>query len=352
MKKWMALGVVCCMLCVAVPVLAAGGGKGEQARLRPDYTIVIDGKEMNFKRADGSAAYALVYEDATYLPLRAIGEALGKNVNWNEKTKTITLSGTREDEVSSNEYVSASAKDVTVQVRSDFTIVIDGQEQTFKTSGGKAIYPLLYDGSTYLPLRAIGQIMDKDVAWEQESKTITLTSNQGTVTDADSFSSQTENAATAESETGMGMERAKEIAIQDAGLSGKNVTFLQTKADRENGRKVYEVEFYYDGIKYDYEIDAQTGQILSVDHDAEGYKADKIKADQSSQSNITLEQAKEIAFKHAGVAEDQISKLKTDTDYENGEKIYEIEFKNGRIEYEYEISAATGQILKYEKDVD
>ena len=116
----------------------------ETARLRPDFTITIDGKDKNFKRSDGSAAFALVYEGSTYLPLRAIGEAIGRNVNWDEDTKTITLEGKREVKDSSNKAVEGKAKDVSVQVRKDFTIVIDGKEQTFRTSSGKVIYPLLY----------------------------------------------------------------------------------------------------------------------------------------------------------------------------------------------------------------
>ena len=128
-KKWIALGTTLVMTAaMAIPAMAAIDY--ETARLRPDFTIVIDGKEKNFKRADGSAAFALVYEGSTYLPLRAIGEAIGRNVNWDEDTKTITLEGERETKDSSNKAVEGKAKDVSVQVRKDFTIVIDGKEQT------------------------------------------------------------------------------------------------------------------------------------------------------------------------------------------------------------------------------
>ena len=103
-KKWIALGTTLVMTAaMAMPAMAAIDY--ETARLRPDFTIVIDGKEKNFKRADGSAAFALVYADSTYLPLRAIGEALGKNVNWDEDTRTITLEGKRETKDSSNKAV-------------------------------------------------------------------------------------------------------------------------------------------------------------------------------------------------------------------------------------------------------
>ena len=279
-KKWIALGTTLVMTAaMAMPAMAAIDY--ETARLRPDFTIVIDGKEKNFKRADGSAAFALVYEESTYLPLRAIGEALGKNVNWDEDTKTITLEGKRETKDSSNKAVEDKAKNISVQVRKDFTIVIDGKEETFKTSAGKRIYPLLYDGSTYLPLRAIGQIMDKTVEWDNDTKTVTLTSDGFTVTDADTFGGKKDRDTVTDADTfkdkvkdkdknkvkDIGLEKAKEIALKHAGLKKSEVTKLKAERDRDDGIVKYEVEFEKGRMEYDYEINAETGKILKAEKD-------------------------------------------------------------------------------------
>ena len=291
-KKMIALGTTLVLTAaMAMPVMAAVDF--ETAKLRPDYTIVIDGKEKNFKRADGSAAFALVYEDSTYLPLRAIGEAIGKNVNWDEETKTITLEGERETKDSSNKAVNGEKKNVLVQVRKDFTIVIDGKEQVFKASSGKVIYPLLYDGSTYLPLRAIGQIMDKSVEWDNATKTVTLTSEGLTVTDADTFGEQKEK-----------------DTVTDAD------TFKDKNKDKEKDKN-----------------------------------KDKVK-DNNKGEDIGLEKAKKIALQHAGLNASEVTKLKAEKDYDNGIVKYEVEFEKGRMEYDYEIDAETGRILKAEKEFD
>ena len=279
-KKWIALGTTLVMTAaMAIPAKAAIDY--ETARLRPDFTIMIDGKEKNFKRSDGSAAFALVYEGSTYLPLRAIGEAIGRNVNWDEDTKTITLKGERETKDSSNKAVEGKAKDVSVQVRKDFTIVIDSKEQTFRTSAGKEIYPLLYDGSTYLPLRAIGQIMDKTVEWDNDTKTVTLTSDGFTVTDADTFGDKKDRDTVTDADTfkdkvkdkdknkvkDIGLEKAKEIALKHAGLKKSEVTKLKAERDRDDGIVKYEVEFEKGRMEYDYEINAETGKILKAEKD-------------------------------------------------------------------------------------
>jgi len=267
---------------MAMPAMAAIDY--ETARLRPDFTITIDGKDKNFKRSDGSAAFALVYEGSTYLPLRAIGEAIGRNVNWDEDTKTITLEGKREVKDSSNKAVEGKAKDVSVQVRKDFTIVIDGKEQTFRTSSGKVIYPLLYEGSTYLPLRAIGQIMGKAVDWDSDTKTVTLTSEGFTVTDADTFGDKKDTVTDADTfrdkdkkpekeKTKQGVtneitaEKAKEIALNHAGLNANQVRDLDIEKDRDDGIVKYEIDFESGRVEYEYEIHAETGKILKAEKD-------------------------------------------------------------------------------------
>ncbi|WP_458407311.1 stalk domain-containing protein [Anaerotignum sp.] len=356
-KKWIAMGTTLVMTAaMAIPAMAAIDY--ETARLRPDYTIVIDGKEKNFKRANGSAAFALVYEDSTYLPLRAIGEAIGKNVNWNEDTKTITLEGERTVADSSNKAVEGKVKNVIVQVRKDFTIILDGKEQTFKTSSGKEIYPLLYDGSTYLPLRAIGQIMGKDVNWDNDTKTVTLTSDGFTVTDADTFGEKKDTVTDADTfkdkdkTKDIGLEKAKENALQDAGLKEKDVTFVTARVDYDDGRKYYDVEFYYNGMEYDYEIDAESGRIVDFDKDFEGRMPVVKEEKKETTKEITAEEAKKIALKHAGLKESEVTRLRAEKDRDDGRVKYDVEFQKDRMEYDYEIDAETGKILKAEKEYD
>lgn len=63
--------------------------------------------------------------------------------------------------------------------------------------------------------------------------------------------------------------QAKEIALNHAGLTEDQVTNLKVKQDRDNGRTEYEVEFRKDRTEYDYEIDTETGDILSYEIDVD-----------------------------------------------------------------------------------
>ena len=63
------------------------------------------------------------------------------------------------------------------------------------------------------------------------------------------------------------VERAKEIALSHAGLASNQVTFQRIELDFDDGIQKYEIEFYYNYREYSYEIDANTGNILSYEQD-------------------------------------------------------------------------------------
>ena len=60
---------------------------------------------------------------------------------------------------------------------------------------------------------------------------------------------------------------ARAIALEHAGLTEEQVTWLRTQYEIDDGVPQYEVEFHQDRWEYDYEIHAETGQILSFEKD-------------------------------------------------------------------------------------
>lgn len=160
----------------------------------------------------------------------------------------------------------------------------------------------------------------------------------------------------------IGMDRAESIALQHAGVTRVNANILKSALDYENGRDVYEIEFISASTEYDYEIDAVTGNIIKFDNELEKYNA---KSDVKNLGNKTRynnsrrdssryigeEKAKAIAVKHAGVSANNVRYTKTSLDRDDGIEKYEIEFRHGRNEYEYEVDAITGKIIKFDSEV-
>lgn len=67
---------------------------------------------------------------------------------------------------------------------------------------------------------------------------------------------------------------------------------------------------------------------------------------------ITIEEAKEIALKHANLTSDQVSFIRSKKDTDNGMEKYDIEFYHENKEYDYEINATDGQIIEYDYEVE
>lgn len=320
----------------------AYGATNVQAQLRPDVTIMVDGTEKTFYTVSGQEAHPLLYNGTTYLPLRAVGELMGKNVNWDESAQTVTLSGVRTTgAVSGKPDHSTRQQRVNAQLRPEFTIVVDGKKQTFTDSKGNEIAPLLYQGSTYLPLRAIGELMGKEVIWDGNTDTVLLQGG-ALVSDADSFH---QNNHTVNSQNGsiLTAEQAKQKALSHAGLSSNKVSFVRQNLEWEDGRQVYDVEFYTkDGKEYDYEIDARTGEIRSFDFDAEYYHGGNYGT--TTGTDIGEAKAKSIAVAQVpGASASNVVQLKKD--YDDGRLVYEVKIIVGTMEHEMEIDAYSGNVL-------
>ena len=116
---------------------------------------------------------------------------------------------------------------------------------------------------------------------EKEMKLLELQS------DEESKRSETEEPeknAEAEENTGsvISVDEAKKIALEHYGLKASEVTFSKAKLGKEDGKKVYEIEFFTDDNEYELEINAKSGKILSAE--AEIPEEDDINAEPTSDS--------------------------------------------------------------------
>ena len=174
----------------------------------------------------------------------------------------------------------------------------------------------------------------------------------------------------------IGRDAAVAAALQHAGLTEAEITNLYVKADWDDGRAVYDVEFLAGGNEYDYEIDAATGAVRSFDTEREhgtssgstssgnassgstssgstsAGNASSGSTSSGSTADIGAEAAKSAAFRHAGVSASEASRVKVERDRDNGVLLYEVEFRVGNYEYEYEISVATGEVLGHSREVE
>lgn len=190
------------------------------------------------------------------------------------------------------------------------------------------------------------------------------------------------------------MDVAQSKALNAANVDAANVESYSAQMGDVGTTTCYEVQFVSDGYAYYYAVNATDGEIVKVTKTPVGEEPIQAQPEQTTDASasqtgettpstatgnqnntattkptagqttttpaangqITLEQAKETALKHAGLKADAVTFAKAEQDYENGKLVYEVEFvtnDGGKVvEYDYEIDAATGSVVSYDYDAE
>ena len=174
----------------------------------------------------------------------------------------------------------------------------------------------------------------------------------------------------------IGMDAARSAAEEYAGTTAMDSVTAEVDPELDESPAHYEVELQTAWGEFKYLVDAYTGKVLSGQKDLlaavsasnettkpSGQKpasasnettkpSDQKPAPSGTVQDIGYAKAKSIALNHAGLRENQAYDMDIELDDEDGKLIYEVEFKSGNMEYDYEIDAASGAILKHETELD
>lgn len=137
--------------------------------------------------------------------------------------------------------------------------------------------------------------------------------------------------------------KAQEIALAHAGVKAADATITKSKLDYDDGRQVYELEWYANGAKYDYEIAVATGEIVNS-----GYEAKTVVGTGNS-ATVSEATAKQTALARvSGATEKDIYEWKLD--YDDGRPEYEGKIIYGGTEYEFTIDATSGTVTEWDAE--
>ena len=154
----------------------------------------------------------------------------------------------------------------------------------------------------------------------------------------------------------IGKAAAAYAAEQYAGTTAVDSVTAEVDPELDEFPAHYEVELQTAWGEFEYLVDAYTGKVLSGQKDllaaASTPNATAKPSAPSGGADIGYAKAKSIALNHAGVSENQAYDMDIELDDEDGKLVYEVEFKSNSMEYDYEIDAASGAILKHEAELD
>ena len=161
----------------------------------------------------------------------------------------------------------------------------------------------------------------------------------------------------------IGKAAAAYAAEQYAGTTALDSVTAEVDPELDESPAHYEVELHTAWGEFEYLVDAYAGKVLSGQKDLltafaqnaapqPAQPSEQKPAPSEATKDIGYAKAKSIALDHAGVREAQAYDMDIELDDEDGRLIYEVEFKSGNMEYDYEIDAATGAILKHEAELE
>ena len=152
----------------------------------------------------------------------------------------------------------------------------------------------------------------------------------------------------------IGKDAAAYAAEQYAGTTALDSVTAEVDSELDEFPAHYEVELHTAWGEFEYLVDAYTGKVLSGQKDlpATASVGDETAKPIAPTGDIGHAKAKSIALNHAGVSESKAYDMEIELDDEDGTLVYEVEFKSGNMEYDYEIDAASGTILKHEAELD
>ena len=135
----------------AVVAITATIGNGCVLAKSNDITVTYDGENISFD------VQPEIVDDRVMVPMRTIFETFGAKVKWDSDTQTIT----------------AKKKSKTIQMTigsSDMT----KNDETYSFD----VSPIIEDGRTLVPIRAISDMLGLDVEWNEKNNTVTITTPQ------------------------------------------------------------------------------------------------------------------------------------------------------------------------------
>ena len=157
--------------------------------------------------------------------------------------------------------------------------------------------------------------------------------------------SATPAAASASSGAAITEAEAKQIALDHAGVSESETERMRVKLGRDDGVQEYEVTFYVGNREYDYDINAATGEIRS--HDSE-IDDDYVSSTEAAGAAISEDEARATVV--ARVSGASASDVRLYLERDDGRLVYEGELIYNGTEYEFQIDAATGDVLDWESE--
>lgn len=330
-------GFLCCLLAAGIGLQVWGANRN--IIINDSINVEFNGQAFTPKDANGRPVPVFTYEGTTYAPIRALCQAAGMEVDYDSAARTAKVTAPAAPTPTPTP-VSPQPTDPGPLVDAPWGGGMITEAQAIRNAKQYA----MENGAQGEMSLATAELDVEDREYEVEflcgGKKYEVHVDALGGINGFSVSNVYQPGPTTGPDLTLTLESAKKIALDHAGLAANDVTFTKSQLDREDNE--YEIEFVYGDMAYEYDVDVTTGAIRSYSHRQLGPENTPAPG-----ASLTAAQAQEAALAKAPSGSVVV---KCELEREDGRLIYEIELRNGWSEYECEIDAQTGEVLKWKLD--
>ena len=173
-KIFFVITIICMLLCSTI---VFANNETIEAILNKSISITYNNEIKEFSDVNGTIVYPISYEGTTYLPVRAISALFEIPVEWDGLNNKVILDKgelNKNTVKSIDTFIKGTNENIKPILNKAIQIEYKEKIESFTDVNGKLVFPLSYNGTTYLPVRAISNLYGAKINWIGEENKITI----------------------------------------------------------------------------------------------------------------------------------------------------------------------------------
>ena len=126
-----------------------------------NISVYVDSELTELMDANGNTVYPFIQNGTTYIPVRGISQALDCVVEWDGANQNVMI---YKDIEPDNKVFRNNSNEV--------KLYVDNEEQKLHDANGTEVKPFIKDGTPYVPLRGVSQVLGCLVEWNGSTKSV------------------------------------------------------------------------------------------------------------------------------------------------------------------------------------
>ena len=168
---------ICILILICLNFNVIFASEEKKVILNKSLPIKFNDNYVEFSNVKGDKVYPISHEGTTYLPIRSLSSLFNIPIEWDGVYNNIFLGEGELDTTSSKKILTFKKEEnenIDVLINKKIKVYKDNVLQKFKTENGDIVYPISYQGTTYLPVRAISNLYNANIEWKAESREIEI----------------------------------------------------------------------------------------------------------------------------------------------------------------------------------